>query len=36
MYKEIEMLSIKSDLKENEKIKMTRFLNGVNQDIQDA
>jgi len=32
----MEMLSIKSDLKESEEEKMARFLNGLNQDIQDA
>jgi len=36
MYNEMEMLSIKSDLKESEEEKMARFLNGLNQDIQDA
>jgi len=29
------MLSNKSDLKESEETKMARFLNGLNQDIQD-
>jgi len=35
MYKEMKMLSNKSDLKESEETKMARFLNGLNQDIQD-
>jgi len=36
MYKEMEMLSIKRNLKRSEEAKMARFLNRLNQDIQDV